>query len=78
MSKLPSKAVFFQREAARHGDALNAAGIGLQGIGRMLAESELNSDEINALHHAVIALGAMVSDSGGHLFSAATELEGKQ
>lgn len=78
MSKLPPKAVFFQREAARHGDALNAAGIGLQGIGRMLAESELNSDETNALYHAVIALGVMVSDSGGQLFSAAMELEGKQ
>lgn len=78
MSKLLPKSVFFLREAARHGDALSAAGIGLRGIGRMLAENELSREEINALHHAVIALGVMVSDSGGQLFSVATELEGKQ
>lgn len=78
MSELPSKNAFFRSDVARHGDALNAAGIGLEGIGLMLSERELTSSEMNALHHAVIALGAMVKDAGGHLYSAATELEGSQ
>nr|WP_286949081.1 hypothetical protein [Pseudomonas sp. UBA6718] len=76
MSNLPPKDAFFRRDVERHGDALQAAGIGLEGIGLMLSERDLSSDEVNALHHAVIALGAMVKGAGGDLYSAATAQEG--
>jgi hypothetical protein len=78
MNMLPSKDDVFRAAIERKGDALNAAGIGLAGIGLMLAEGELSTDEANALHHAVIALGAMVAGVGGDLYSAATELGGSE
>ena len=67
-----------QKAAARRGDTLVAAGIGLEGIGLMLAENELSGDELNALHHAVRALGAMVKAAGGDLFDEATRQGGGQ
>lgn len=68
----------FKKTVARRGDALVAAGIGLEGIGLMLAENELSGDELNALHHAVRALGAMVKSAGGDLFDKATRQEAGQ
>ena len=78
MNNIPSENAFFLREVAQRSDVLNAAGIGLEGIGLMLAESELSSSEMNALHHAVIALGAMVKGAGSDLYSAAKKLEGSE
>lgn len=78
MNALSQRNTLFKRDVARHGDALVAAGVGLQGIGLMLAERELSRDEFAALHNAVIALGAMVSGAGGELYTAATEQEGRQ
>lgn len=75
MNNIPAKDALFRKSVATHGDALSAAGIGLQGIGLMLAENEMHEDEINALHHAVVALGAMVKGAGYDLFSGATEPE---
>lgn len=78
MSNTSSDKAFFRADVARHGDALNAAGIGLEGIGLMLSERDLNSAEVNALHHAVIALGVMVKGAGGELYCAATSKEGDE
>ncbi|MEQ6331040.1 hypothetical protein VLF92_22295 [Pseudomonas chengduensis] len=78
MSTLPSKTAFFRRGVKASGDVLSSAGIGLKGIGLMLAERELSSSEANALHHAVIALGVMVEAQGGTLFDSADELEGNE
>ena len=76
MSKTPSDNAFFRAEVARHGDALSAAGIGLEGIGLMLSERDLNSAEVNALHHAVIALGVLVKGAGSEMYCAAAAKEG--
>lgn len=78
MSKRPHAETQFLRDVADSGDALSAAGIGLEGIGLMLSERELSSSETNALHHAVIALGSMVKSQGLSLFSDAKRLEGSQ
>ncbi|WP_334180913.1 hypothetical protein [Pseudomonas nitroreducens] len=78
MNTLPSKEEVFRCTVERKGDALNAAGIGLAGIGLMLAEGELSTEEANALHHAVIALGAMVAGVGGDLYNAAEEMRGSE
>lgn len=78
MSKRPHAETQFLRDVAGSGDVLSAAGIGLEGIGLMLSERELSSSEANALHRAVIALGAMVKSQGYSLFSDAKKLEGGQ
>nr|WP_024308176.1 hypothetical protein [Pseudomonas sp. P818] len=78
MSALPSKITFFRQGVAASAGVLSSAGIGLKGIGLMLAERELSSSEANALHHAVIALGFMVEAQGGTLFDSADELEGNE
>lgn len=75
MSDLPTNQEFFQRAVMKQGDALAAAGIGLEGIGLMLAERNLSEEETNALHHAVIGLGAMVKGTGYQLFSDSEALE---
>ena len=75
---LSQKIKGFRRTVAGSGDALSSAGIGLKGIGLMLAERELSTSEANALHHAVIALGVMVEAQGGTLFDSADELEGNE
>lgn len=72
MSALPEDHSLFQRSVAKQGDDLTAAGIGLEGIGLMLLDRELGDDDTNALHHAVIGLGAMVKGAGYGLFSSAT------
>lgn len=78
MSAGTPKGDLFKTVVARQGDALTSAGIGLKGIGLMLAENELSGDELNALHHAVRALGAMVKSAGGDLFDKATRQGGDQ
>lgn len=78
MSKDQATASRFSQDVATQGDALIAAGIGLEGIGLMLAESELSGAELHALHHTVRALGVMVKCAGGDLFNMATSREADQ
>lgn len=75
MNKPSSKNDFFLNDVQRKSDALVAAGIGLEGIGLLLAERELEHDETNALLHAVSALGVMVRSTAHELFSGAKQLE---
>lgn len=78
MSNRPPVETRFVEDAALSGDLLCAAGMGLRGIGLMLAETELSDSERTSLYHAVIALGALVDAEGSGLFWKAKELEGNE
>lgn len=75
MDSSPVKSGVFLGDLKRKSDALIAAGIGLEGIGLLLAERELGHDETNALLHAVSALGVLVRSTALELFSGAEQLE---
>jgi hypothetical protein len=57
-----------KQAAWEHGNYLTSAGYGLITLGDLLgadgSEHFLTKDNLNGLQHAVVALGAMVRDSG--------------
>lgn len=55
------------RFGAERADSMVCAGLGLESIGDLLgsgSDHSLTADQINGLHHAIIALGRMVKDTG--------------
>ncbi len=53
--------------ASEHADNMVCIGIGLEAIGDLLgggSEHVLTADQVNGLHHAVIALGRLAKDAG--------------
>ena len=57
-------------------DGLTSAGIGVEAIGRLLNESELNADDTNGLQLAIMALGDYVRRAGYKIHEASEKLSG--
>ncbi|MDV5860558.1 hypothetical protein [Ectopseudomonas guguanensis] len=63
-------------ELKRRADGITSAGVGLESIGQLLNNSDLDRDDRNGLEQAVIALGDYVRRVGYDLYAQAERLEG--
>lgn len=72
----------FIQMANQTGNTLTCAGIGLETIGSLMgadgAEHYLNTEDMNGLHHTVIALGGLIKAAGYNLCIAAEEAQEKK